>query len=333
MHMLAYRMFVDVSGLARTERRWELYKLLGEPIRLRLLALAAEEELAIGELAELLGESQPNVSRHLKPLRGTGLLAVRKQGTRVFVRLDDAAAKDPVVADALGSGRSLCQAEGSLGAVAAIVRKREEPARAFFESAGGDAPRWPGELSAYLTALAPLVARRQLAVDAGTGDGSLLEVLAPIFERVFAFDRAEAQLARARQRVEERRFDNVTLRKGELDDETLRESVQSLGGADALFAARVLHHAPRPKSALAALRPMLRAGGTLLVIDYAAHQDERLRDDQADAWLGFDGGELCQLALDAGLIDPHVSTIPAARCGEGPDGHLDWQVLSARAPD
>jgi len=80
---------VDVTPFATTERRWELYRLLGEPVRLRLLALAAEEELAIGELADLLGESQPNVSRHLKVLRGAQLLAERKEGTRVFVRLDD----------------------------------------------------------------------------------------------------------------------------------------------------------------------------------------------------------------------------------------------------
>src|SRR6516162_5398655 len=93
--------------------RWELYRILSEPVRLRLLALAADEELAIGELAELLGESQPNVSRHTAPLRQAGLLAVRKQGTRTLVRLADGAHADAVVADALGSGRALCDEDGS----------------------------------------------------------------------------------------------------------------------------------------------------------------------------------------------------------------------------
>src|SRR5260221_491234 len=65
-----------------TRERWELYRVLSEPVRLRLLALAQQEELAIGELAELLGESQPNISRHAAPLKQAGLLAVRKQGTR-----------------------------------------------------------------------------------------------------------------------------------------------------------------------------------------------------------------------------------------------------------
>src|SRR5579859_2354285 len=84
--------------------RWELYRVLSEPVRLRLLALAAEEELAIGELAELLGESQPNVSRHVAPLKQAGLVAVRKQGTRALVRVDATAVEDPVVRDALASG-------------------------------------------------------------------------------------------------------------------------------------------------------------------------------------------------------------------------------------
>src|SRR4051794_13005869 len=87
--------------------RWELYRVLAEPVRLRLLALAAAEELAIGELAALLGESQPNVSRHLTPLKQGGLVLVRREGTRGLVRIAEAAAADPVVADALASGRAL----------------------------------------------------------------------------------------------------------------------------------------------------------------------------------------------------------------------------------
>ncbi|MDB4947293.1 MAG: Transcriptional regulator, ArsR family / Methyltransferase fusion, partial [Labilithrix sp.] len=89
--------------------RWELYRVLAEPVRLRLLALAAEDELAIGELAGLLGESQPNVSRHLTPLKQAGLVLVRREGTRALVRIAEAAAADPVVADALASGRALCE--------------------------------------------------------------------------------------------------------------------------------------------------------------------------------------------------------------------------------
>src|SRR3954454_12095221 len=119
--------------------RWELYRVLAEPVRLRLLALAAEEELAIGELAALLGEGQPNISRHLPPLKQAGLVLVRREGTRGLVRIAEAATADPVVADALASGRALCEAEGSLARLAEILRERDQVARDFFahESCSG----------------------------------------------------------------------------------------------------------------------------------------------------------------------------------------------------
>ncbi|NOU31455.1 MAG: helix-turn-helix transcriptional regulator, partial [Polyangiaceae bacterium] len=109
--------------------RWELYRALAEPLRLRLLALAAEEELAIGELAELLDESQPNVSRHAASLKQAGLVSVHKQGTRSLLRLRDDARRDPVVLDAVRSGRALCEADGSLGRVESVVLARDAVGR------------------------------------------------------------------------------------------------------------------------------------------------------------------------------------------------------------
>lgn len=317
----------------RSEKRWELYKLLAEPVRLRLLVLAAEEELAIGELAELLGEGQPNVSRHVAPLRRAGLLTMRRQGTRALVRLADGVADDAVIADALDAGRALCARDGSLARVAEVVRARDRAAREFFESAG-DAERAPAalppELPAYLSALALLVPERGLAVDVGTGDGSLLDVLAPVYDRVIAVDRAIPQLERARARLAQRGYRNVDLLEAELDDEALLAKVHALGGADAVFASRVLHHAPKPAAALASLGRLLKPNGAVVVIDYQAHDDERLRETQADLWLGFEDDELARFATAAGLSAPRVARIPAARCGGGPDGHLDWTVMVAR---
>ena len=325
----------DAQPAARSEKRWELYKLLGEPVRLRLLVLAAEEELAIGELAELLGEGQPNVSRHVAPLRRAGLLAVRRQGTRALVRLADGAGDDAVIADALVAGRELCRADGSLARVATVVGARDRAAREFFDT-GGDGDRalgsLPLELPAYLSALALLVPDRELAVDVGTGDGSLLDVLAPIYGRVVAVDRAEPQLERARARLSRRAYRNVELVRAELDDVDLVGRVASLGGADAVFASRVLHHAPKPAAALASLARLARPGGAVVVIDYQSHDDERLSEKQADLWLGFDDAELARFAKAAGLERPATATIPAARCGGGPDGHLDWKVMVARKP-
>src|SRR5262245_22748503 len=97
-----------------------------------MLALCGAEELAIGELAELLDESQPNVSRHTKALREAGLLALRKQGRWVFLRLTGGVSSDPVVGDALDAGRALCEEDGSLEAIPRVIAARDEAARAFF---------------------------------------------------------------------------------------------------------------------------------------------------------------------------------------------------------
>ncbi|MFK7985687.1 MAG: ArsR/SmtB family transcription factor [Sandaracinaceae bacterium] len=332
--MSTYVLVVEAVAHSPGARRWELYRLLGEPLRLRLLALASQEELAVGELAELLGESQPTVSRHTKALRAAGLLSVRKQGRWAFIQLNRAFADDPVVVDALAAGESLCAEDGSLARIPQVVAARDKAAREFFARPGAEdgVPAFPAELPAYLSALAPLVSPRALAVDAGTGDGSLLDVIAPIFAKVIGFDRAEAQLERARRRVESRDYGHVELLAGDLDDADVQDRVASLGGADAVFASRVLHHVPKPVRALSALAKLTRPGGAVLVIDYRAHEDERMRESQADLWLGFEPAELRRLAKRAGLQDPALTTIPSARCGRGPDGHLDWQVLVARTP-
>ncbi len=312
-------------------QRWELYRLLSEPVRLRLLALAAEEELAIGELADLLGESQPNVSRHAAPLKQAGLLVVRKQGTRALVRLSDEAATDPVVRDALGSGRALCEADGSLARIGEVLRARDAVAREFFartgDSKADDLRRAPDELGAYLSALAALLPHRAVAVDAGTGDGSLLDVLAPTFERVVAIDRSEAQLARARTRVQTRGFQNVELVQGELVGPQVKKAVGE--GADVVFAVRLLHHAARPAQVVVELGELCRPGGALVVLDYGRHDDETMRE-QADLWLGFEPAELRQFARAAGLGEAHIAPVPGALCGRGPDAHLPWQVMVAR---
>jgi DNA-binding transcriptional ArsR family regulator/SAM-dependent methyltransferase len=311
--------------------RWELYRLFAEPFRLRLLALVAEEELSIGELAELTREAQPNVSRHLKLLRKAGLVAVRKQGTRVLASLAEASRNDPLVQDALRSGRGLCESDGSLGRIAAVVQARDAAGRAFFEHSPATASeRQTIAFPAYLTALRALLPHRDLAVDVGTGDGALVALLAPLFDRVLAVDRAQAQLELAAKRSADWGYRNVEWMNADYEDPVVAARVDALGGADAVFASRLLHHAPRPQRAVQALARLAKPGGQIVILDYRSHDDERMREEQADLWLGFAPEELLGWAQGAGLTDPQVFAIPAERYGAGPDAHLSWQVLTAR---
>ena len=333
-----------MAAALSSPQRWELYRVLSEPMRLRLLALAAEEELSIGELAELLGEGQPNISRHTAALRQAGLLRDRREGTRTLVRVASDAQRDPVVADALASGRLLCEGDSTLTRIPSILRAREAAAHEFFSRPGRSrVDAVPAEIGAYLAAIAPLLPRRALAVDAGTGDGRLLEVLAPLYDRVVAVDRSEEQLSRARERIAGHGFRNVTLLRAELDSSELRRAVGGTqggtggsksarrGGADAVYASRVLHHAPQPARVVAQLASLCAPGGSLVVVDYVRHDDESMRE-QADVWLGFEPAELRRFARAAGLADVRVLKIPPFLCGEGIDKHLPWQALVARAP-
>lgn len=317
---------------APADSRWQLYRLLSDPTRLRLLALAAEEELSVGELAELLDEPQPNVSRHAAPLRHNGLLADRKQGARTLVRLADGAAVDAVVADALGAGRRLCEADGSLARVGDVVAARDARGREFFaRPASNDAVELSLDLPSCLSAFAALIESRELAVDAGTGSGVLLDLLAPLYRRVVAIDRSRAQLGRARERVRTRGYDNVTLVEDPINGRRVAAAVGD--GADLVVAARVLHHAPRPRPTLVELTRLARPGGKVLVIDYARHDDESLSEQQADVWLGFSPDELVNYAADAGLDRVTVSPIAPSYVRTGPDAHLGWLSLVGTRPE
>jgi DNA-binding transcriptional ArsR family regulator len=328
--------------------RCELYRLLSDPVRVRLLGLAALEELAVGELAELLREGQPKISRHAAALREAGILLARRQGTWTLLRLDPRATADAVVDDAVRAGRRACEADGTLTHVEEVLAKRDAETREFFARGGRPVRSGPPpELAAYLAALAPLLPHRRLAVDVGTGDGALLEVLSPVFDRVVALDRSDAQLQLAGERLRRRSLANVELVRGEIDGpEVVHAVARAFGhapphpghvlsdGADVVFAARVLHHAPQPARAMRALVELARPadarstrGGAVCVLDYEAHDDQTLREQEADVWLGFAPAELRRLAADAGLLGIDIRRLPPAWQGEGPDRHLVWQLL------
>jgi SAM-dependent methyltransferase len=294
--------------------RVDLFRLLGDEDRLRLLALCAEEELTVGELASLLGESQPQITKKSQPLREVGLLSARRDGTRTLLRshLDP----DVIIDAALAEGRVLCSKDGSLAKVAAIVAAREELSRRFFDGIGladapvetDGAPRADAELLGWLPLFAPLLPGRALAIDVGTGEGTLLPLLSPLYERVIAVDRSPARLARCAARISSLGLPNVRLREGDVEDAGLAEEIGQRGGADLVVMARVLHHAAQPQNWIAAATRLLRPGGHLIVVDYLPHDDESMRE-QGDVWLGFEPAKLRTWFASAALAAITVSPL------------------------
>lgn len=298
--------------------RADLFRLLGDESRLRLLALCAEEELTVGELATLLDESQPQITKKSQPLREAGLLATRRDGTRTLLRAPPA--DDAVVDAALTEGRALCTRDGSLSRVAAIVAQREDASRHYFDAraaADGEPVPAPGnELLGWLPVLAPLLPGRALAVDVGTGDGTMLPLLSALYDRVIAVDRSAASLARCAARIAAWGLPNVRLREGAVDDASLAQDVAqrapvSLGpsrsspdgreGADLVLVARMLRHAARPQEVISAAARLLRPGGHLALVDHVPHDDESQRELGA-VWLGFEPTKL-RAWLDAAHLD------------------------------
>jgi SAM-dependent methyltransferase len=290
--------------------RADLFRLLGDEDRLRLLALCTEEELTVGELASLLGESQPQVTKKSQPLREVGLLVERRDGTRTLLKSD--IAHDVVVDAAISEGRRLCSKDGSLAKVARVVAQREELSKKLFDEPRDTPPPVPtndSTLADWLAIFAPLLPGRALAIDAGTGEGALLPLLSPLYERVVAVDRSAARLARCAERLAQLGLANVRLREGAIDDPSLGEEVRERGGADLVVMARVLHHVGRPQDVVASATQLLRAGGHLALVDFLPHDDESLRE-QGHVWLGFEPEKLRGWLASAHLQPLVVEPLP-----------------------
>ena len=225
-------------------------------------------------------------------------------------------------------GRSLCEHEGKFQKVEELLERRDEASKAYFSTPQARATLgYATEFPAFLRAFSHLLDSRRLAIDVGTGDGRMLDLLAPTFEHVVAVDRSEAQIQTAKERVRLRNYSNVKLLVSEVSSAELKRLAKP--GADVVVASRVLHHAPSPGDRVKELSELLRPGGTLLVIDYATHEDESMRE-KADLWLGFAPAELKKFARSAGFDSVHLEPLPRSLTGEGEDGHLEWQILIAK---
>ncbi|HEU4409706.1 MAG TPA: metalloregulator ArsR/SmtB family transcription factor [Polyangiaceae bacterium] len=305
----------------------ERFRALADETRLLLLASLLDEELSVGELAEVVQAAQPGVSRHLGALREAGFVALRKQGTASYYRLS---ADEPLLGGPFGEALRRLSAEHKLARrVERVLARRRAKSQAFFDRADDwDALR--AELfteSVGFASLLPLVARGLTVADIGTGTGGMLPYLAEVADRIVAVDLSGEMLRRARARAESLGLDKVCFERGELEALPLAPA-----SVDAAFASLVLHHAPRPAVALAEMARVVRPGGAVVIIDLVAHGHEWLRDEQADVWLGFGRDELFALFERAGLAAPRhavVSRVEPAGRGGAP---LELFVASARVP-
>lgn len=288
---------------------------LADGTRLRIMRLITAMELAVGEIAQVLGQSQPRVSRHVAILCDAGLAERRREGSWIFLRI----ASEPVGRFRAVIGQALDLAErddADFGAwceadrqkLAAIRAARETQAQDYFAA---HAETWD-ELrrlhsadalveDALIAALDGLPLGQVL--DIGTGTGRIAEILAARADRVVALDKSPAMLRVARARLQHLGGERIEMVQGDFASLPL-----TAASVDTVLFHQVLHFAQNPAGALREAARVTRQGGRVAIVDFSAHQREELRERHAHARLGFSDPQMDALLRDAGYATaPPVS--------------------------
>lgn len=305
-------------------------KAAGDESRIRLLALLQRGERTVKELTEILGQSQPRISRHLKVLAEAGLVARSPEGSWVYYRLADDAGREV----ALGILRGLDEKDARLvrdyERLKALKQRNQDAAEAYFAE---HASHWDEIRSLHVPERQVEAAILEQAgagpframLDIGTGTGRMLELFAGRCERAVGIDLSPAMLAVARANLERAGVAHARVRLGDvMNPPVLRDSF------DLVVIHQVLHFLDEPGRALSEAAGTLARGGRLLVIDFAPHELEYLRDSHAHRRLGFSREQMKQWIAAAGLrLDAAEDLAPTK--GSGGLTVTVWSALDRRA--
>jgi ubiquinone/menaquinone biosynthesis C-methylase UbiE len=287
-------------------------KAAAESTRIRILFILSHGELSVSEITYVLDQSQPRVSRHLKLMTDSGLLARHKEGNWVLFRLRAeglGGALGRALVDMLSSRDSLLSAD--LARLEEVRRQREERAAAYFTANAGT---WSELRSLHVDedqvekAMQRLVGDDQVhtLVDLGTGTGRILELLAPLAKRLHGIDSSRDMLAIARAVLERKGLKDAQLRQADIY--ALPMADQS---ADLITVHQVLHFLDEPQKALLEASRILKPEGRLLVVDFAPHDLEELREQHAHRRLGISAEQMTAWLARANLLlSKHVILDP-----------------------
>ena len=290
----------------------ELFQALADPSRLRIVALLRSMELSVGELAHVLGQSQPRVSRHVKILADSRLIDRHKEGSWVFLALTAGprtAALVELIDQWLDSdSRTLLEADAVR--LAAVRADRAEAAARYFAA---HAEAWDTIRSLHVPesavekAIAAALSAKETGrplgtlLDIGTGTGRMIELLGPDAAQALGVDRSSEMLRVARVKLDKAGIADASLRQADMYALPL-----AAGSADSIIIHQVLHYAHTPAAAIAEAARVLRPDGRLLVVDFAAHEREDLRSTDAHLRLGFSDEAIAGWFTNAGLNLDHI---------------------------
>ncbi len=295
--------------LLTADQTIEALRAAGESTRLRILSLLAGEELSVMELSRVLDQSQPRVSRHLKLMADAGLIERFPDGARVFYRLSHDAVLRRLIDTVLDMVDG-AEGETDHRRLEEVRRERETAAAAYFEQV---APQWDRLRSMYVSESAVEAAVEKVVgpgpfdrvVDLGTGSGRMLTLLGKKARMALGLDLSHNMLNIARANVSKAGLDKVELRHGDIFATRLPAE-----SADLVMVHQVLHYLADPQAAVAEAARLVSPGGRLLIVDFAPHDLEQMRDEHQHRRLGFADDEIHRWLNDAGLTPSAPVALP-----------------------
>ena len=277
-------------------------KAAAESSRLRILLLLARGDLTVTDLTEILAQSQPRVSRHLKLLMEARLIERYQEGSWAFFCLSDGEAERDFLAGIIGRVDPADPVvERDLERLAAVKRRRQERAADYFSA---NAASWDQIRSLHApdgaveAALKELVGTRpfQSMLDLGTGTGRLLELFSPLYRRGVGIDLSREMLAVARANLDRADVAHAQVRQGDIYAPPVERD-----GFDLVTMHQVLHYLDEPGAAIGEAARLLRPAGRLVIVDFAPHAHEFLREAHAHVRLGFSDRQIEDWLDEAGL--------------------------------
>jgi len=290
-----------VSGHS-LNRMVDTLKAAAEPTRLRILVLLSRGDLTVSDITAILGQSQPRVSRHLKLLLEAGLIGRYQEGSWAYFRLSDNEAARNFSAELIARiDPRDASLERDLERLGVVKKRHQERAEAYFDA---NAAQWDQLRALHVpdaaveAALRKIVGTRpfQSMLDLGTGTGRILEIFSPLYRRGVGIDMSRQMLAVARANLDRAGVSNAQVRQGDIYALPVdRDSF------DLVTIHQVLHYLDEPGLAVREAARMLRASGRLVVVDFAPHDMEFLREEQAHLRLGFSDRQIGDWFAEAGI--------------------------------